>query len=98
MPGNIYSSSIDWSPDGRWLVARNQNRNRLELINPAPATSSRYRIRTTFGARPESRDIRLSAGSPPRRGSAGLYAARAVLAERCRRTNKSLAIPGGGVG
>jgi hypothetical protein len=84
MPGNIYSSSIDWSPDGRWLVARNQNRNRLELINPGTGDIIPVPNSNDIWGPSGSRDIRLSA--------------RSILADRCRRTNKSLAIPGRGVG
>lgn len=44
--GSSYDLGIDWSPDGQWIIARNNSYNRLELIDvesgtafPIPATS-----------------------------------------------------------
>jgi TolB protein len=28
-----YDVGIDWSPDGKWIIARNNSRNRLEIVD-----------------------------------------------------------------
>ncbi|HET7456395.1 MAG TPA: hypothetical protein VFJ74_02005, partial [Gemmatimonadaceae bacterium] len=37
--GQSYGFGIDWSADGKWIVARNNQKNAIELLDPVAGTS-----------------------------------------------------------